>query len=377
MIKKITTVVLPVVALALAGGVHLAAAQGRAALVQAEPVVFTEITETVPVQANVVAGTESTVAVRVAGFVRSTPVAVGDVVAAGQVLVELDERPLRLAYSVAVATAAAANSSRAAAEARVALASQVVDRLRGLGSSAALSQGALDDAEQELRLAHAGLQEAADRVAAADARLDSAQFDLDSRRVVAPFAGVVLSRSAQLGAYLKAGDPVARLLDTGSLELEAEVPGQVLSGLTVGGQVNGQFESGEPLTAVVRAVVPVENARTRTRPVRLTLSRPPESISLAVGQTVVISVPRQAPREVLTVAKDALIREAGGWVVLVVVDGAAAQRLVELGAFAGDRVEVLSGLAAGDVAIVRGNERLRPGQPVTVQGTDGASGQSQ
>ena len=54
----------------------------------------------------------------------------------------------------------------------------------------------------------------------------------------------------------------------------------------------------------------------------------------------------------------------GGWVVYVVVDGKAELRPVTLGQSAGSRLEVLSGLSDGEMVVVRGNERLRPGQPV-------------
>jgi multidrug efflux pump subunit AcrA (membrane-fusion protein) len=86
---------------------------------------------------------------------------------------------------------------------------------------------------------------------------------------------------------------------------------------------------------------------------------------VAVGQSVTVLIPVGEAREVLSVPKDALVQARGGWTVFVAADNKAEPRTVELGVPLGDRYEVLSGLTAGDLVVVRGNERLRPGQDIT------------
>ena len=66
----------------------------------------------------------------------------------------------------------------------------------------------------------------------------------------------------------------------------------------------------------------------------------------------------------LSVHKDAVINRRGKQIVYVVQEGKAAMRPVQLGEAVGARMEVLRGLAQGDLVVVRGNERLRPGQDV-------------
>jgi hypothetical protein len=90
-----------------------------------------------------------------------------------------------------------------------------------------------------------------------------------------------------------------------------------------------------------------------------------EDLPLAAGKSITLEVPVTAPREALVVPKDALVQSAGAWTVMVVEDGTVARRQVELGQSDGERIEVLSGLSDGEVVVVRGNERLRPGQKVT------------
>ena len=86
---------------------------------------------------------------------------------------------------------------------------------------------------------------------------------------------------------------------------------------------------------------------------------------IAVGKSLTLRIPVSVPRDVLTVPKDALVQGGSGWIVYAVVDGTAEARPVTLGQSSGGRLEVLSGLSEGDLVVVRGNERLRPGQPVS------------
>ena len=83
-----------------------------------------------------------------------------------------------------------------------------------------------------------------------------------------------------------------------------------------------------------------------------------------MGQSVSVDLPISAPREVIVVPKDALVQARGGWSVFVNDAGQATPRPVEIGSAVGGGFEVLSGLQAGDEVVIRGNERLRPGQAI-------------
>jgi multidrug efflux pump subunit AcrA (membrane-fusion protein) len=106
--------------------------------------------------------------------------------------------------------------------------------------------------------------------------------------------------------------------------------------------------------------------------------------NLAAGQSATVMVPVGEAREVLSVHKDAIVQRRSGDIVFVVEDGKANARPVRLGESVGGRFEVLDGLEAGESVVVRGNERLRDGQavtidtsgelePVTERGGDGAA----
>ena len=86
-----------------------------------------------------------------------------------------------------------------------------------------------------------------------------------------------------------------------------------------------------------------------------------------VGQTLRVSVPTSGARQALTVPRDALVLRPGGQSVFVVdANNEARQVNVEVGVGQGEDIEVRGSIAAGDRVVIRGNERLQPGQAVNI-----------
>jgi RND family efflux transporter MFP subunit len=185
--------------------------------------------------------------------------------------------------------------------------------------------------------------------------------------IKAPYDGVVTRKLVSPGAYVRLGDPVVALVDDSALEIEADVPVDQLRGLAPGTEV-GVSIAGERYSASVRAIVPEENPLTRTRAVRFTPAQGDLGDDLAVAQSVTLELPIGVERDVTTVSKDGVIQRPNGAIVFLVKDAAATPQPVRLGAAVDGRFEVLDGLGDGDLVVVRGNERLRPGQPVTYPG---------
>jgi len=118
----------------------------------------------------------------------------------------------------------------------------------------------------------------------------------------------------------------------------------------------------------VRAIVPEENPLTRTRAVRFIPEFNQTDRPLAADQSVTIHVPVGAPRVVLSVHKDAVIKQGDTAMVFVANGEVAEPREITLGEAVGSRYEVLTGLEEGELVVVRGNERLRPGDKVRIDG---------
>lgn len=343
----------------LSGGLH---AQGRPASVEVAPVEFVDVSETTRVFGQVVAERESLVAARVAGIAADVPIQVGSRVASGDVLARLDTELFELEIARAETELTIAEAGVQVADARLERARKAWDRAESLRVNSTIADATLEERQSALAEAYGVSQEALARLAAAQNVIDRARYDLRNATVRAPFDGIVLDVSTQVGQFVSSGSEVAMLLDIRELEVRANVPSNLITALRPEWQVSGLTGSGAELELSVRTILPTEYTTTQSRPVLLEILNTDEAV--AVGQSVSVDFPVSAPRQAMVVPKDALVQSRGGWSVFVNEGGTAAPRSVEIGAAVGSGFEVVSGLQAGDVVVTRGNERLRPGQPI-------------
>lgn len=316
------------------------AAQQRVIPVRVDAVTRGPLVQTIPVIGRLVARQSGPVAARSAGPVSEVLVEVGDRVKKGQVLVRLVTETLDAQRSVRIA-----ELTRARLELRR------FERLRQRGS-AAFPRARFETAVQD--------------VARAVAALKLAQIEFDYAEIRAPYPGVITARKTETGAYVKPGDAVVTMVNDRSLEIEADVPASRIGGLGSGVAVTFRIENrpGKRFAARVRAVVPVDNPMTRTRAVRFTPNQAAGRDMIAVNQSVTVDIPVGRPRRVVSVHKDAILHKQGRTMVFVVAGGKAMMRPVRLGEAVDSRFIVIAGLREGELVVIRGNERLRPGQPV-------------
>lgn len=367
-IDRAIAALLLVAALSL-GGQAVAQGQGPA-LVGVDEVSLEPMSQTQGVVGRLVALDFSVVAARVEGPVQEVEINVGDRVEQGAVLARLDRARLEAEVALREAEIEERSARLAAARAELSLYRQELDRLEGLRRSAAFSQGRYDDAASEVERARGQRGEAEASLARARVARDLAVLELGYATIEAPFHGVVSERHVDAGEYVEIGAPIATLINDRDLEIEAAVPGGLIDNLERGTVVTARLDTGMTVEAAVRAVVPLEDTRTRTRRVRFSADLAGLDIPLASNQSAIVFVPVGEMRDVVTVHKDAVLSGPDGHSVFVVgEDGTALPRPIAIGEAVGNRFEVVEGLAPGDVVVTRGNESLRPGQAVRAQGS--------
>ncbi len=365
--KRMRQMAVAAAMVAAAGG---AAAQ-QPSLVGVDEVRHEPLVQTQPVLGRFVARQRGEVAARTAGPVTEMRVEVGDRVMEGDVLAILDLDRLQLQRDLAAASEREMSAQVESARAQLAKRRQELERLEGIRESAAFSQARYDDAVQDAVIGESAVTAAAAGLARARANLRIAEDELADGQVTAPYDGVVTTRHTEIGAWVAVGDPVVTLLNENDLEIEADVPYNRISGLRPGTPITIALADNSSHAAAVRAVGAEENAMTRTRRVRFTPMVEGASVANAAGESVSVNLPLGAPRQVVTVHKDAILKRQGLSLVYVVnAESAAEIRPVELGEAVGARFEVLGGVTAGEAVVVRGNERLRPGQAVQVGDPD-------
>jgi RND family efflux transporter MFP subunit len=365
-ISRLGTVVSLALALWLAGAAGPALAQGQAALVRVDAVRDEPLSQTVPVLGRLVARQAGVVAARINGPVDRFLVEIGDRIEVGQVIAVLDGEALKSRRDVAASELAVARAEHATHKAELELVRLQLKRMEGLKKSAAFNQARFEDARQQVAISKAELKETETGVLSAQAELRLTEINLYNIEIRALYDGVVTQRLTEAGSYVQVGEPVVRMIADRSLEIEADVPYQRLTGLSLGTTIEATLDDGSNHSAILRAIVPVENPLTRTRAVRFVprfnaIGRP-----LAADQSVTVHIPVGAARSVLTVHKDAIIKRGPKSLVFVAIDGSVEQREIQVGEAVGSRYEILDGLEKGDVVVVRGNERLRPGDKVRI-----------
>ena len=196
----------------------------------------------------------------------------------------------------------------------------------------------------------------------AKSRLAQVEDQLDRTRIRAPFGGIVVERLMMPGERVDTGKNVIRIVDQQNLEVIARAPLEYYSYVRSGQQL--QLRTGSVLTSgTVRTVVAVGSENTHQFELRLDI----ESDRFPVGQTLRVSIPISDAREALVVPRDALVLRPEGISVFVLdQDRKAKQISVTTGIGSGQLIEVSGDLKDGDTVITRGNERLQPGQAVSI-----------
>lgn len=231
-----------------------------------------------------------------------------------------------------------------------------LERLTALGAGIA-SRSQIDEARARAAMARQEQEQA--RVAR------DRTGHLIARAVIrAPFPGHVVERIHQRGEYVGPGVEVLRLTDTENVEVVARAPVAQAASLAVGQSVIVHSDA-RASSGLIRAIVPVGDDRSRLLELRVALPEEPWAIGAAVR--VELHGMASAGGQIVVVPRDAVIvRASGAYVFRIGADDLAERVAVTLGKGDARRIEVLNGLAAGDRIVVRGGERLNPGQSVRV-----------
>jgi RND family efflux transporter MFP subunit len=329
-----------------AGAARAQEQEAPPAPVSVAPVVKGAVATTVSATGTVVSRNDARLAAEVAGRIDwiAEP---GARVAKGAAVARVDARALELQLRENEA-----QISRL--EANAELLNTQLKRLTALPDGIA-SRSQIDEASARLAMARHEVEQA--RAAG-----DSTRHQISRATIRAPFPGYVAERIRQLGEFVGPGTEVARLTDTEHVEVVARAPvaeaGHLAAGQAV--TVHGTARDQE---SRIRAIVPVGDERSRMIEVRVAMS----GAGWPIGSAVRVDLPAAQHAAGLMVPRDAVIVRSDGAHVFRVGKGELAERIaVRVGNGDSQRVEVTGGLTAGDRVIVRGAERLRPGQPVKV-----------
>ncbi len=199
----------------------------------------------------------------------------------------------------------------------------------------------------------------------AEASYTEARAMLDYATIRAPFSGTVTKKMVEVGDLALPGKVLLTLESGIALELLTHIPETLVQNLALGDLLQVTIPAaGLSVAAPITEIAPTVDTDSRTTQVKLTL---PDNPTLRSGQFARINLP-DTNSSTLIIAKSALHYSGQMAQVFVADQEVARLRLVRVGASYGDRIEILSGLQAGDQIVVSVEKPLRDGQPLIFAG---------
>ncbi len=336
----------------------IAAAQTAATPVIAAAVESAEVFEEVPLTGTVVSSRQARLSTEISGLIAALEVEIGDRVVAGDVILRLKSDLEQLALAAKQAEAEQARGELADAKRRLADAER-------LGRSNTVSANEINSLQAEVVIDTA-------EVSRLDAEQQQQRLRLQQHTLRAPFAGVISARTAERGEWVNPGQTVVELVSLQAPEIEFRVPQWAYPRLDDVARIEVRFDAiaGKRFGAAIDAVVPVTERSSRTFLVRARLADADVRLIPGLSASATMHI-RNADNGVV-VDRNALIRYPDGrvsvWVVQQDDDSTSvSEQQVQTGLSFDGRINITSGLKAGELVVVNGNESLREGQSVVVK----------
>jgi membrane fusion protein (multidrug efflux system) len=322
-------------------GAKDASAPSVAVPVQVEPVERQPISQYLETNGTLEAENEVDIVARTTGPVTEINTEEGRLVRAGQIIARIDEREAR--NQVAISTVARD-------EAKLAF-----DRAKSSWDDGLVSREAYDTALSRLN--------------AAEAQLESDEIQLAYTEIKAPFDGLVVTRNIKLAQYVTPGSTVFRISDFTPLLCRVEVPEKDFPRIRIDQPAHLRVEAfpGDRFSAAVARLRPTVDAATGTFTATLEVDG---QNKLRPGMFASVYLQTDTHDNALVIPRDSLVLDSLGDTVYVKADDIAERREVRLGLRSENTIEVLDGLAEGDLLIVVGQDGLADGTPVSVLGDE-------
>ncbi|MDQ8190427.1 efflux RND transporter periplasmic adaptor subunit [Roseibacillus persicicus] len=318
------------------------------------------------------------VAAREEGALTEIFVDEGDTIEKHQILARLDPRRLEAQMAQAQATLTAARSLIAQREAEQARSTTDLKMKRSLFEQSAISQAELLDAERSFKVADSQEKAARDSLTAAAAALKLLDVRKQDLVIRSPFDARVVSRHAELGEWLRAGDPAFTIITSNKVEAWLQVP-ERFAGMIERGDIEVEA-AGQTFTATNLRTVPEANNATRVMTVIADIADP-ENVLLP-GLSVTANLPVTDDSQRLAVPSDALVTTYAGRAIYRANTREnnlpIAEQLPVTFLFQQDGLAFIEceGLEPGDLVVTDGNERLRSGASLMLPPPAQASNES-
>jgi RND family efflux transporter MFP subunit len=265
------------------------------------------VAEEVAVVGNLIGFTTVDVVPKVSGRLQSVNVRLGDRVARGQLIAQLEDQEIREQVRQAQASNQVGEATIRQREADLKFAESNAERSRNLFGRQLIPKQTLDDTESRYQAAVAQLDLARAQFEQTKARLEELRINLANTRIVSPLDGFVGSRSLDAGAFASTNSPVASVVDIHVVRLVANLVERDLRRVAAGtsARVDVDAYPGETFSGIVARVAPVLDPSTRTAQIEVEIPNPQYRLKPGMYARVALKVDERA--NALVVPRNAVV----------------------------------------------------------------------
>ena len=295
----------------------------------------------------------SEISTEVAALVEKVMVSQGDHVRAGDVLVELNTELLDQEIALT-------RTRIEQAQLRIDNTHKNFLRIKSLYSKSGVSEKEFDDAGF-------AYNDARMEKRATEDNLNRLLIQKKRSVITAPFAGIILTKDVDSGAWVQPGHQLVSLGSSEDIFVRAPVAENLMQFIAPGTTVPVEVTAfGQRIDGRVEDIDPVADLKTKNVFVKIRIAAPPR---VAQNLSATVYVPAGPKQELQVLPRAAVIKFQGKDFVYTVKEGKAAILPVNIVTFLGEQVAVDNPyIVPGMEVVIEGNERLRPDQPVTVGG---------
>ncbi|MBF96379.1 MAG: Efflux pump periplasmic linker BepF [Alphaproteobacteria bacterium MarineAlpha9_Bin4] len=339
-------------------------------LVEVDKIIESNLNQTVPFIGTVVSNKDTVLMAPLPGTVDRIFFKEGDLITKGKLISKIDYKKYKLVYEKAKESVKIHEAEYNNSKIETTLNLLDLNRMETLKKSSAFNESKFDKLKYLNEINKSNEIKALANLETSKHNLNLALLDLKKSEIRALYDGVLEEQFVEKGEVVAVGAKMFNLVSKKDLEILVEIPTLRANNINIKNKVTAITVDDLKILATVRAIGAKENAKTRTVKVFLTFSNLNQSRNLFSGENITLQIPIGEGKKALTIHKDAILKREGISLAYVVKENKVQIRPLKLGEAVDNRFIIYSGVSVNELVVIKGNERLRPGQEVDYKNVD-------
>ena len=339
-------------------------------LVQIDKILETDLNQTVPLIGTVISNKNSMLMAPLQGKVGKVNFKEGDFISKGNLITSIDYNKYNWLYKKAKASVKVHEAEYNNAKTQTIINSLELNRMKALKNSSSFNEAKFDTLINLNEIRKSNEIKALAQLETSKYNLDIAKLDLRNSEIRALYNGILEEKYIEEGEVVSIGTKMFNLISKKDLEILVEIPTLRANNLDPKDKVTAITTDNIKIPAIIRAIGSKENSATRTIKVFLTFDELKQKRTLFVGENITLQIPIGEGKKAITIHKDAILKREGISLAYVVKNNKVEIRPLKLGEAVNNRFIVYKGVEINELVVIKGNERLRPGQEVNYINTE-------